>query len=130
LECLCVNIAAPELGKFFCFDCPVKIAERSGHRRNITGFVFERRWPGRPSAGPAAVVWTDYFLWQFMHSTLPVTARPSTVVPGASLATHSMCLGGLAPRLARSCGSWQLVQPTASVPSVIARSGMMPAEFR
>ena len=29
-------------------------------------------------------------LWQFMHNRLPLTVRPSTVVPGAALLTQSM----------------------------------------
>src|SRR3982751_5357047 len=74
---------------------------------------------------------TDYFLWQFMHKRLPETARPSTVVAGASFATHSMCFGPVGLPLAstlplRLCGSWQLVQPTASLPVPgILRRGMM-----
>gem|GEM_PF-3657100 len=61
-----------------------------------------------------------YFLWQFRHRVLPLTAWPSTVVPGPELLTHSMLSVPL-----RLCGSWQEVQPTAISPVGKARRGMM-----
>ena len=54
----------------------------------------------------------DHFLWQFMHRPDPLTDRPSTVVIGPVLFTHSMFVVFF-----RLCGSWQLVQPTVLRPS-------------